>query len=63
MSDKMVFHIVDAEGPVLLSLSTMRCMGLFTKHPAVYIETIDIHSVQDLARCAKDKVESDSKQE
>ena len=60
---KMVFHIVDAEGPVLLSLSTMRCMGLFTKHPAVYIETIDIHSVQYLARCAKDKVESDSKQE
>ena len=40
-----LFHIVDAEGPTLLGLKTLRHMGLFSKHPRVYIETIDLHSM------------------
>ena len=40
-----LFHIVDAEGPTLLGLQTLRHMGLFSKHPRVYIETIDLHSM------------------
>ena len=27
------FHIVDAEGPTLLGLKTLRHMGIFSKHP------------------------------
>ena len=38
-----LFHIVDAEGPPLLGLKTLRHMGIFSKHPRVYIETIDLH--------------------
>ena len=41
---KLVFHIVDAQGPILLGLKTLRHIGIFTKHPRVYIETIGIHS-------------------
>ena len=40
----ILFHIVDAEGPILLGLKTLRQMGIFSKHPRVFIETIDIHS-------------------
>ena len=42
---KFFFHIVDATGPILLGLKTLRCMRIFVKHPMVYIETIDIHSI------------------
>ena len=40
-----LFHIVDAKGPTLLGLKTLRHMGIFSKHPRVYIETIDLHSI------------------
>ena len=40
-----LFHIVDAEGPTLLSLKTLRHMGIFIKHSTVYIETIDLQSM------------------
>ena len=39
-----IFHIVDAEGPTLLGLKTLRHMWIFSKHPRVYIETNDLHS-------------------
>ena len=38
-----LFHIIDAEGPTLLGLKTLRHVGIFSKHPRVYIETIDLH--------------------
>ena len=38
-----IFHIVEAKGPILLELPTLRRMGLFQKHPRVFIEHIDIH--------------------
>ena len=40
---KFFFHIVDPTVPILLGLKTLRCMGIFVKHPMVYIETTDIH--------------------
>ena len=45
-------HIVDAEGPTLLGLKTLRHMGIFSKCPRVCIETIDLHSV-NLALASK----------
>ena len=42
---KFLFHIVDATGPIHLGFMTLRCMGIFVKHPMVYIETINIHSM------------------
>ena len=50
---KPIFHIVEAKGPILLGLPTLRRMGLFQKHPRVFIEHIDIHQIQqnNLARC------------
>ena len=41
-----IFHIVEAKGPILLGLPTLRRMGLFQKHPRVFIEHIDIHQIQ-----------------
>ena len=38
-----IFHIVEAKGPILLGLTTLRKMGLFHKHPRVFIESMDIH--------------------
>ena len=38
-----LFHIIDAEGPTLLALKILRHMGIFSKHPRVYIKTIDLH--------------------
>ena len=35
---KPIFHIVEAKGPILLTLTTLRKMGLFQKHPRVFIE-------------------------
>ena len=40
-----LFHIVDAEGLTLLGLKTLRHVGIFSKHPIIYIETIDLHSM------------------
>ena len=50
---KPIFHIVEAKGPILLGLPTLRKMGLLQKHPRVFIESIDIHLIQkdNLARC------------
>ena len=57
-----IFHIVEAKGPILLGLTTLRKMGLFHKHPRVFIEHIDIHQVQqnNLARCVTDGGMSDN---
>ena len=38
-----IFHTVEAKGPILLGLTTLRKMGLFQEHPMVFIEHIDIH--------------------
>ena len=54
---KPIFHIVEAKGPILLGLTTLRKMGLFQKHPRVFIENIDMHQLQqkdNLARCLTD---------
>ena len=50
---KPIFHIVEAKGPILPGLTTLRKMGLFHKHPRVFIEHIDIHQIQqnNLAKC------------
>ena len=42
---KFLFHIVDATGPTLLGLKTLRHMEIFVKHPMVHIVTIDIHFI------------------
>ena len=49
---KPIFHIVEAKGPILLGLTTLRKMGLFQKHPSVFRESMDIHLIQkdNLAR-------------
>ena len=60
---KPIFHIVEAKRPILLGLPTLRRMGLFQKHPKVFIEHIDIHQIQqkdNLARCAADGDMSDN---
>ena len=57
-----IFHIVEAQGPILLGLPTLRRMGLFQKHPRVFIEHIDIHQIQqnNLARCVTGRGMSDN---
>ena len=53
----MLFHIVENQGPILLGLNTMRKFGLFTKHPRISIETVDLFaSTQNLARCEAKEV-------
>ena len=48
----ILFHIVDTQGPILLGLNAMRKFGLFTKHPRISIETVDLlASKQNLTRC------------
>ena len=47
----ILFHIIQTQGPILLCLNAMRRFGLFTKHPRVTIETVDLFlSTQSLAR-------------
>ena len=60
---KPIFHIVEAKGPILLGLTTLRKMGLFQKHSRVFIENIDIHQIQkdNLARCIAGGGMSDNK--
>ena len=43
---KPIFHIIEAERPILLGLPTLRRMGLFQKHPKVFIENIEVHQIQ-----------------
>ena len=53
----MLFHIVETQGPILLCLNTMRKLGLFTKHPTISTETVDLFtSTQNLARCEAKEV-------
>ena len=53
----MLCHIVETQGPILLSLNTIRKFGLFTKHPRISIGTIDLFpSTQNLARCEAKEV-------
>ena len=53
----MLFHIVETQGPILLGLKTMWKFGLFTKHPRINIETVDLFpSTQNLARCEAKEV-------
>ena len=53
----MLFHIVETQGSILLGLNTMRKFGLFTKHPRISIETVDLFtSTQNLARCEAKEV-------
>ena len=54
-----LFHIVDAEGPTLLGLMTLRHIGIFSKHPRVYIETIDLHSMNLALASEQTKVGED----
>ena len=53
----MLFHIVETQGPILLGFNTMRKLGLFTKHPRISMETVDLFpSTQNLARCEAKEV-------
>ena len=53
----ILFHIVETQGPILLGLNAMRKFGLFTKHPRISIETVDLFpSTQNLARCEMKEV-------
>ena len=56
-----LFHIVHAEGPTLLGLKTLRHMGIFSKHPRVYIETIDFYSI-NIALASKQPKEGEDGQ-
>ena len=42
---KPIFNIVEAKGPILLGLPTLRRIGFAHKHPKVFIENIDIHQI------------------
>ena len=51
---KPIFHLVEANGPILLGLTILRKMGLFQKkNPRFFIESMDIHQIQKdhLGRC------------
>ena len=53
----ILFYIVETQGPILLGLNAMRKFGLFTKHPRISIETVDLFaSKQNLARCEAKEV-------
>ena len=47
-----LFHIIDAESSTLLGCKILRHMGIVSKHPRVYIETTDLHSM-NLALASK----------
>ena len=55
-----LFHIVDTEGPSLLVLKMLRHMGIFSKHPRIYIETIDLHSMSLVLATKQPKEGEDS---
>ena len=39
------FHIVDAEGPILIGLGTMLKLDMIQFHPQVHISCIDINAI------------------
>ena len=43
---KFIFHIQSTQGPVLLGLRTVKQLGIFTQHPVVWIEIVDLCSTQ-----------------
>ena len=54
------FHIVDAEGPILIGLGTMLKLDMIQFHPQVHISCIDINTIQpSLARQGKIDAEID----
>ena len=54
------FHIVDAEGPILIVLGTMLKLDMIQFHPQVHISSIDINAIRpSLARQCKKDVEID----
>ena len=54
------FHIVDAEGPILIGLGTMLKLEMIQFHPQVHISSIDINAIRpSLARQGKKDAESD----
>ena len=54
---RILFYIVQTQGPILLGLNAMKKFGLFTKHPRISIETVDLFaSKQNLARCEAKEV-------
>ena len=54
------FHIVDAEGPILIGLGTMLKLDMIQFHPQVNISSIDIKAIQpSLARQGKKDTEID----
>ena len=59
---KFIFHFVDTSGPILLGLKTLRHMGIFVKHPMMYIETCDIHSMIK-CRLASQQLEKEERDE
>ena len=47
----ILFHIVETQGPILLGLNAIRKFELFTKHPRISKETVDLFpSTQSQAR-------------
>ena len=47
----ILFHILETQGPILLGLNAMRKFGLFTKHPRISMDTVDLFpSTQNLAK-------------
>ena len=54
------FHIVDAEGPILIGLGTMLKLDMIQFHPQVHISSIDINAIRpSLARQGKKDAEID----
>ena len=54
------FHIVDAEGPILIGLETMLKLDMIQFHPQVHISSIDINAIRpSLARQGKKDAEID----
>ena len=50
----ILFHIVETQGPILLGLNALRKFGLFTKHPRISFETVDLFaSKQNQTRCGR----------
>ena len=54
------FHIVDAEGPILIGLGTILKLDMIQFHPQFHISSIDINAIRpSLARQGKKGTESD----
>ena len=43
---KFIFYNADVQGPILLGLSALEQMDVFSRHPMVSIETVDLYSTQ-----------------